>query len=62
MTSLLFIGIGIIKDYPIHHHPFEHADFESEIQKGQYGAGTATLRDLGGLMVEDLKESEKIQF
>ena len=62
MNILLFIGIGIINDYPIHHHPLEHADFEGEIPKKQSGAGTVTIWDWGGLVVEDLRENEKILF
>lgn len=52
MASLLFIGIGMIKDYPIHHNSIEYADFESKIPQKQYGAGTVTIWDWGGLVVE----------
>ena len=62
MNILLFIGIGIINDYPIHHHPLEYADFEGEMPQGQYGAGTVTIWDRGGLVVEDFRENEKILF
>ena len=62
MVSLLFIGIGMIKDYPIHHNSIEYADFESKIPQKQYGAGTVTIWDRGGLVVEDLRENEKILF
>ncbi len=55
MASLLFIGIGMIKDYPIHHNSIEYADFESKIPQKQYGAGTVTIWDRGGLVVEDLR-------
>ncbi len=40
----------------------EYADFEGEIPKEHYGAGTVTLRDRGGLVVEDFNENEKILF
>jgi DNA ligase D-like protein (predicted 3'-phosphoesterase) len=43
-------------------HTLEYADFEWEIPKGHYGAGTVTIWDRGGLVVEDLRENEKILF
>ncbi len=51
MITLLFIGIGRIKDYPIHHHPLKYADFEGEIPQGHYGTGTVTLWDRSRLVV-----------
>jgi bifunctional non-homologous end joining protein LigD len=62
MASLLFIGIGMIKDYPIHHNSIEYADFESKIPQKQYGAGTVTIWDRSELVVEDTRENEKILF
>ena len=41
-------------------HPLEHADSDTKYNKT--GAGTVTLRDRGGLVVEDLKENETILF
>ena len=43
-------------------NPLEYADFEGEIPQGQYGAGTVTIWDRGGLVVEELRENEKILF
>ena len=43
-------------------HALEYADFEGEIPQGQYGARTVTIWDRGGLVVEDLRENEKMLF
>jgi len=43
-------------------HSLEYADFEGEIPEGHYGAGTVTIWDKGGLVVEELREDEKILF
>ena len=43
-------------------HALEYADFEGEIPKGHYGAGTVTIWDRGRLVVEDFRENEKILF
>lgn len=43
-------------------HTLEYADFEGEIPQEQSGAGTVPTCDREGLMVEYLKENEKILF
>jgi len=43
-------------------HSIEYADFEGEIPERHYGAGTVTIWDKGGLVVEELREDEKILF
>ncbi len=43
-------------------HTLQYADFEGEIPQGHYGAGTVTIWDRGGFVVEDLRENEKILF
>ena len=43
-------------------HALEYANFEGEIPKGHYGAGTVTIWDKGGLVVEDRRENENILF
>jgi len=43
-------------------HPLEYADFEGEIPQKYHGAGTVTPCDRGRLVVEELKENEKILF
>ncbi len=45
------------KDYAV-----KYADLEGEIPQGHYGAGTVTIWDKGGLVVEDLRDNEKILF
>ena len=53
MHSLLFIGIGMITHYPIHHNSIEYTDFEGEIPQGHYGAVTVMIWDKGGLWLKN---------
>ena len=43
-------------------HPLSYADFEGEIPEGHYGAGTVKQWDKGELVIEEVKENEKMLF
>ena len=43
-------------------HTLKYADIKGKIPKGHCGAGTVTLRDRGGFIVEDPRKDEKMLF